>query len=403
MPIFIYKAKAGPGKTIEGEVKAESQTAAIRSVDAMGYSPVWVRQKGDVEHVGARFAGRSSAGYRDVTVFTRQLASLTKSGVPILRALATISDQTTQAAMRRVIDDLEHSIREGHMLSEALGRHPRVFSELYVNMVRSGEWGGVLDTILFRLAEAREQEEETRRKVISAMAYPLVVLVVGFLTVFVLLTFFLPRIVELFKDYRQLPLPTRVVMGVSNLLSACWYWLVLLAVLLVALFRRLVAHERGRRFVDSTKLRIPLIGRILCESNIVRFARTLALLIESGVAIDKALELSAATLHNVVMRGEIEDVRRKTVQQGVPFSVGLRRCRTFPAFVANMAGVGEEAGHLEQALMEVAAFYEKQVDQMSRLATSLIEPMLILVVGAFVGMIVAAMLLPIFQIGTTVQ
>jgi len=403
MPIFVYKAKQGPGKSIEGEIKAESQAAAIRSIDAMGCSPVWVREKPDAARAGSGLVRRASIGYRDVTVFTRQLASLTKSGVPILRALATISDQTTRLAMRRVIDDLEHCIREGGMLSEALGRHPRLFSELYVNMVRSGEWGGVLEVILFRLAESREQEEDTRRKVVSAMAYPVVVLSVGALTVFALLTFFLPRVVELFRDYRQLPLPTRMVIGVSHFLTAYWYWMALLGVLLAALFRRLVTHARGRWLIDSLKLRLPLLGRFVREANIARFARTLALLIEAGVPIDKALELSAATLHNAVMRAEIDDVRRKTVQQGMPLSAGLKTTRSFPAFVANMAAVGEEAGHLEQALTEVATFYEKEVDQMSRMATSLIEPLLILVVGAVVGMIVAAMLLPIFEIGTSVR
>lgn len=401
MPTFVYKAKQGPGKTVEGELHAESHAAALHSLDGMGYSPVWVREKDERGRIAT--LRRSNIRYRDVTVFTRQLASLTKSGVPILRALLTIGSQTTHAGMRRVVQDLEAAIRDGRMLSEAMARHPRQFPELYIDMVRSGEWSGVLDTILFRLADAREQEEETRRTIQAAMAYPLLVLTVGVLTVFVLLAFFMPRVIELFQDYHDLPLPTRLLIGASHFFSAYKYWIVLVGVLLAAVLNRVFANERGRLVADALKLRLPLVRRFIRDSNLARFARTLALLIESGVAIDKALELSAATLHNRVMRAEIEEVRRKTVQQGMPFSSGLRGTRHFPAFVANMSAVGEEAGRLEEGLSEVASFYEKETTQLSRLATSLIEPLLILVVGGIVGLIVAAMLLPIFEIGRGVQ
>ncbi|MDA0991870.1 MAG: type II secretion system F family protein, partial [Verrucomicrobia bacterium] len=337
---------------------------------------------------------------RDVTVMTRQLASLIRSGVPILRALRTIADQTENIVLRRVVDDMEKTVRDGSMLSSAMGRYPQLFSPLYIDMVRAGESGGILDTSLFRLAEARETEEDIRRKVQSAMAYPMLVVVVGIVTVFVLLSFFLPRVIELFEGYKDLPLPTRMLIGISDVFSRYWYWIAAVFVLLIAVIRRMLVAESGRMILDRLVLHIPMIRRFIQAAEIARFSRTLSLLIDAGVSIDKALQLAANTIGNTVLRGEVEAVRIGTVQKGATMSSGLKRARYFPAFVANMTAVGEEAGRLDESLLEVALFYEKEVDQQTRVATSLIEPILILIVGAVVGFIVAAMLLPIFELGS---
>jgi type II secretory pathway component PulF len=398
MPTYVYKAKDGPQRTVQGEVEAANRAEALARIDAMGYSPVSVAES---ETAASRrrllFPGR--VGPRDITVFTRQLGSLIRSGVPILRGLSTIAQQTENRRLRRVVEDLEATIRDGNMLSDALSRHPRLFPPLFVNMVHSGESGGALDTVLFRLADAREKDDEIRRRVQAAAAYPALVTVVGAVTVFVLLSFFMPRVVALFRDYQDLPLPTRILIGASEFFSRNWYWILLVGVLVAAVARRLAALEKGRTVVDAVKLRLPFVGRFVRESDIARFARTLALLLESGVSIDRALSLSADTLRNAVLREEVLRVREKTVRHGVSFSEGLRQCRQFPPFVANMSAVGEEGGRLEEALGEVASFYEKEVEQRSRVATSLVEPALILTVGALVGFIVFAMLLPIFKIG----
>jgi type II secretory pathway component PulF len=402
MPTYLYKAKDGPGSAVEGEVSAESESAAAAAVDAMGLSPVWVREKTESSGKAIRSMVRGVAP-REITVFSRQLASLLKSGVPILRALTTIRDQTEKAAFRRVVDDIENRIRRGDMLSDALKRHPRLFPELYINMVRSGEWGGVLDTILARLAESREQEEEMRRKVQAALAYPLLVVAVGFSTVFILLAFFMPKVISLFEGYRNLPLPTRILIAVSHFFSSSWYWMVLLAILLVAVYRRTSSHEQGRLAMDRFKLRVPFLRQFIQQSEIARFSRTLSLLLDSGVSVDRGLDLSARTLRNTALRQEVEEVRHHTVQQGMAMSAGLKKAKHFPSFVANMAAVGEESGKLETALTEVAVFYEKEVEQQSRMAVSLLEPVLILIVGTVVGLIVTAMLLPIFDLGRGLQ
>ena len=400
MTTFAYKAKQGPTRTVEGQLEADSRVAALAALDRLGFSPIWVREQAERGRPRHRRKGRQPSA-RDVTIFTRQLASMLRAGVAILRALRTILDQTENRRMRDVVADLENTIRDGSMLSHAMARYPALFPALYLDMVRAGESGGILDGTLTRLADAREKEADIRRKVQAATAYPALVLVVGAITVFVLLSFFLPKVVGLFRDFDKLPLPTRLLIGASNVFHAYWYWMVIFVVLAVAITRRMLAAERGRTLIDTLILRVPLLRRFVLESEIARFARTLALLLDAGVPIDKSLELSGNTLGNSLLRAEVEAVRVGTVQKGAALSEGLKRGRFFPPFAANMTAVGEETGRLDEALLEVAAFYEKEVEQQARMATSLIEPLLILVVGAIVGFIVAAMLLPIFQLGTT--
>ncbi len=399
MPLFTYKAKQGPHRTEEGVVEAFSRGEAADVLSARGLVPIYIEEKqGGGAGKQKRWSRRITR--RDVVIFTYQLASLIRSGVPILRALSTIRAQTEHPRFRRLVSEIEGSIRDGGMLSDALQRHGAHFSELYVSMVRSGESGGVLDTVLTRLADAMDKEEETRRRAQSAMAYPLLTLSVGLLTVFILLTFFLPRVLSLFDEYDSLPLPTRILVRTSDFCEANWYWLVMGLLLLGAIFRRMATHERGRLYVDGLKLKLPLVGRFILLTDIARFSRTLALLLQSGLSIDRVLLLGGQTAENHVLREEIDCVRLQTVSQGIPFSEGLKQAHHFPVFVANMCAVGEEAGRLDEALDEVAGFYERQIERQCRLAISLLEPILILVVGALVGFIVAAMLLPIFELGT---
>ncbi len=405
MGVYRYKAKHGPSQTVEGQLEAESRAAALLALDRMGYSPISVeeRPEGAREGRGSRRSPRRGGGpvrRRDITVLTRQLASLLKSGVPILRALRTIASQIDKPRLRELVERLEAVIRDGSMLSEAMARYPKLFAPLYLDMVRAGETAGVLDSTLARLADAREREDESRRKVQAAVAYPLLVLAVGIVTILVLLVYFLPKIIVLFENFEDLPTPTRLLIATSEFCSGAWHWMLLALVLGVLVLRRVLALERGRTVVDGWILRVPGLRRFLIEASLARFARTLALLIDAGVPIDQALALSANTMGNAVLRDEIESVRRGTVQKGAALSEGLRRSRIIPPFVANMTAVGEEAGRLDEALNEVASFYEREVDQQARLVTALIEPILILVVGGLVGFIVAAMLLPIFKLGT---
>jgi type II secretory pathway component PulF len=404
MPVYLYKAKDGPGRVVTGTLKEDSRPAVIARLGAMGYSPVSIEEQAAGASVApGRWRLARRPGKRDVTVFTRQLASLLKAGVPILRSLATIREQSENPVFARVVDDLEARIQDGGMLSDALERHPRLFSSLYVNMIKAGEWGGVLDGVLSRLAVVREEEEETRRKVQAAVAYPVLILTVGLITVFVLLAFFLPRVLALFQNVQALPLPTRILMGISRFFSETWPWLLAALAVLALTARRLLRIEKGQLRFDRFKLRIPVLRHFIVYAELSRFCRTLALLLNAGVNIDKALELSMATVQNRVLRQDLDQARRDTIQQGLPFSGGLRRSVWIPVYVGNMAVVGEEGGHLDEALQEVSSFYEKELDLRMRLMTSLLEPLLILGIGVLVGFIVAAMLLPIFNLSSTLR
>lgn len=399
MPKYEYKAKDGPGKAVEGVMDADSRDAVIAALDLQGLVPVWVKEAAATKNKHHFDFGRSIS-FRDITLFTGQLASLLKAGVPILRAMSIITEQTENAKLCKIVRGIEMSIRDGNMLSAALSDYPKHFSELYISMVRAGEASGALDIILLQLAESREKEEDVKRQLQAALAYPILIIVVGLATVFGLLAFFLPRVVELFRDYNDLPLPTRILINTSDFFSSNWYWILLVLALCAAVIQRIITLEKGRLFFDTIKLKIPFTGRFITESEISRFARTFSLLINAGMPIDRALLMSAQAVRNLVLRDDIEAVRKNTVEHGETISSGLRKSDYFPPMVTNMAAVGEEGGTLDEAMDEVAIYYEKQCEQRGRLAVSLVEPIMILVVGALVGFIVSAMLMPIFQLGT---
>ncbi len=401
MSVFAYKAKKGPDETVDGRIEADSRTVALARLDALGLSPISIELAGSADRPGVSARqGRGRVSSRHVTVFTRQLAGLLRAGVPILRALATIQQQSGNAAFRTLLDDMVGSVRDGRMLSDTLQRYPALFPELYVNMVHAGESAGLLDEMLLRLAEAREREDELRGKVLAAVAYPALVLTIGVVSVFVILAFFLPRITHLFEGMNQvLPLPTRVVMTVSGVFAAGWGWLLAVFALGAFLLHRYVRSPHGRLVVDALVLRLPVAGRFALDTDLVRFSRTLGLLLAAGIPIERALELSAKTLLNRRLQEAVRQVADATVRRGASLAEGFRQRPEIPVFLTNMMAVGEEGGRLDDSLQEAASFYQRELDRDLRLMTTLLEPVLILVVGLVVGFIIFAMLLPIFQIG----
>lgn len=401
MANFVYKAKMGPGRTEQGELVAETRSAAIEQLSARGMIPVWVQEKADgaASASGIRFKRRVKG--KDITLFTRQLASLGRSGVPILSALSTCAQQAENPAFRKVLEEMESGIRDGGMLSDSLARFPDLFSSVYVNMVRAGESAGKLDIILQRLADTREKEEEVKRKVQAAIAYPSLVVIVGVLTVFLLLTFFMPRVVALFRNFDELPVPTRILIGISGFFSGYWYWMVMGLILLYLMYRRMASTEGGRQAIDAFKLRMPIFGGVILRHQMAVFSRTLSLLIEAGINLDRGIRLSAGALVNRVLKNQLLAAADETVNQGAPFSSALKKVSFIPPMVINMSAVGEQGGRLDESLSEVASFYEAEIEQQTRVVMSLIEPILILVVGGIIGFIVAAMLLPIFKLSVS--
>lgn len=421
MPVYIYNAKSGPEKTVTGEVEAPSEEQALVRIEKMGLVPVKISMKVDA-HPGVSGASeaftprgvkaetapqiaRASAKSvkvksRDLDTFTRQLASLVKSSVPMLQALALLAKQTESKSLKGVVGALWTNVKDGKTVSEAMADYPGVFNNMYLNMVRSGERSGTLDQVLYRLAEHREREHDLKQKIQAALAYPVLVMIVGAGTIFVMLTYFLPKLTVIFKGMKQeLPLPTKILMGLTGFMSKYWYMFLIAVVLGLLIFGRVKKGSRKKLLFDTFVLKIPFIKKFTLDAETGRFARSLGILMKNGLSVHESLELAADTLDNEAMKGALKSAGQSIVEQGLSLSESFTKTGIFPEFTINMISVGEQGGKVTEALEEIANVYEREVDQSIKIMTSLLEPILILTVGAIVGFIVFAMLLPIFNIG----
>lgn len=403
MPRFVYRAKRGPKDFKEGIIEADTERAAIYKISQMGYFPIEIKEEllhGSFAGGKARFLilRHKKIGSRDLSIFTRQLADLLASGLTILKALDVLSRQAGNLKVKATVEDIHSFIRDGGTFSDGLARHPAVFSGIYVSMVRAGETGGMLEEVLNRLADYAEAEDQLRSKVHSALAYPALMTAVGLITIVVLLTFVIPRLVTIFEDMGQaLPLPTVILIKISSFIRY-YGWIVLLAVAMAAfLFNRRAKTKEGKLYIDNFKMKLFGVGELIKKTDIARFTRTLGTLLTNGVPMMQSLKAAASTVENEVLRRDITAVT-KDVIEGLSFSKAIAKASAFPSFVTNMVAVGDESGHLEKALLKVAESCERDVDRAVRIFTALLEPFIILVMGGIVGFIVISMLLPIFQI-----
>jgi type IV pilus assembly protein PilC len=359
---------------------------------------MYVREKSKPLSLRFKLRGMSGVKIKELAVFTRQFATMINAGLPLVQCLDILSQQTENAAFKGVIAGVMSDVESGSTLAEALRKHPKVFDKLFTNMVQAGEAGGVLDDILLRLASYIEKAEALRRKVKSAMTYPLVVACVAIgATVFMLL-FIIPTFAKIFQQFGgELPLPTKIVMGLSTFLRNTWYLLIAAAIVAVVLYRRYVATENGRRSVDRGMLNIPILGDVLRKGAIARFTRTLGTLISSGVPILDGLEITAQTAGNKVIEEAIM-ATRGSIREGETIAAPLRESKVFPAMVVQMISIGEETGALDEMLNKIAAFYDDEVNTAVDTMTSVIEPIMIVVMGMMVGGMVVAMYLPMFKL-----
>ncbi len=422
MAKFTYKAKKNPTIVIDGHVEADSEEQALHMIHEMGLSPVHVSpadgeaattslnrpRKRTRSHSGTIASSAQRTGRRrygrvraaDLNKFTRQLATLMKTNVPILRALALIGDQPGSRALSAISTELAEDVRQGRPLSEAMAKYPKIFDAMYLNMIKVGERGGVLGKTLENLAEHREKEQETRRGLQAAIAYPAFVVLIGALSVFVVITFFLPRVVGIFRDTEGgLPLPTEILIGISDFMSNNWYWFVIFIVFIIALTGRNHRGSRQKMLVDLVTLHTPGLKGLVRNAEIARFARTLSLLTETGTSVHEALQLATETVTNDALRIKMNEAAERILERGETLSASLSKINVFPKFAINMIAVGEEGGDLSLALDELADSYEREVAHSVRLIMALLEPAFILIVGAIVAFIVFALLLPIFSIG----
>jgi len=422
MAVFNYRAMDREGKEIAGIVEAESEDEAIRKVREMGYFPTNVSQKRSANPTATAAATAAAARApaapkkgalqieikipflsdrvrtRDLVVFTRQLATLIDAGLPLLRSLGVLEKQQ-KGGLRNIIAKVRQDVEQGASFSEALGKHPRVFTKLFVSMIKAGEMGGALETVLNRLADFAEKQQTLRRRIISAMIYP--VLVTLFATG--ILTFLLHNVVPTFADMfadmgAELPAPTQVLIKLSNLVREKIWLPVVVVVGLVILVKLLYRTQKGAYLLDKIKLKIPVFGDLAQKIAIARFSRTLETLISSGVQILQALTITRDTVGNEVLARAIMDVH-DSIREGESIARPLEASGVFPPLVTNMIEVGEETGALDVMLTKIADGYEEEVDATVAGLTSVLEPIMIMFMGGMVGFIVVSLFLPLIKYG----
>ncbi len=403
MATFSYKAKDQKGNLVQGVLEAEHNTAVINRLQAMGYYPVEIIDESALkkERVSLARVIRRRIPLNALVNFNRQLADLISAGVPLVRGLTIIVNQTHNPFLREIVEKVLQDVQEGDTLAKALSKHPKVFNKLYCAMVKAGERGGFLDVVLQRLADLAEKEQDLKAKVKATLMYPAVMIIASIGAIIVLMTVVVPKIVAIFQELQQtLPLPTQILIAISWWLSNYW-WLIILSIagviLLVWNFSR---SEKGRWQIDSFKLRIPLFGMIVLKQEIGRFARTLGSLLANGVPILEALDITKEVATNKLVAVEIDKIIAE-VTQGSSMSKVMRTGTIFPPIMINMIAVGEETARLPEVLSKVATSYEGDVDRSLKMLTSLIEPLVILTMGVVVAFIVISILLPIFNLDPT--
>jgi type II secretory pathway component PulF len=339
----------------------------------------------------------------EITMFGRQLSSLIKSGVPILRALWIISEQTQNPRFRSFLDDAQKQINNGKTLSGVLSEYPKLFPPIYVAMVRTGEDSGNLQEAMLRFSDYRQRHEEILSRIRTAMAYPALMAFTGIGTIIFMLTYVIPKLTSLFSSLgSHLPLPTRILMKVSHDLQNPWLWLLVGVVLFSIVLTARFLPEQTKFLWSTLSLRIPGVRSFVMKADIARFSRTFELLIKSGLPILRAIEIATPVLNNRVLRKQFERAR-EDLTGGGSLGKSLRECKVFPLFMTNLITVSEESGRLDEAMQEIAQFYERETDEAIRIMTSLMEPLMILVMGLIVGFIVISMMLPMFELNMIVK
>jgi type IV pilus assembly protein PilC len=397
MATFTYTARAFNGDLRTATIDASSRDDVISQLRKQRLSVVKIDQD------ATKKIGRGSIKTRDVVIFTRQFSTMINSGLPLVQALTILAEQTDNKALSEVTRKVVFDVESGNTVADALSKHPRAFTNLYVNMVAAGEAGGILDTILLRLATFLEKNDALVRKVKGAMIYPAVIMSVAAIAVVVLLIFVIPVFAGMFASAGQaLPLPTRIVIGASGFLRR--YWWVIGAIIITGayMFKKYYATPGGKLVIDRALLHFPVLGDVLRKSAVSRFTRTLGTLISSGVSILEGLEITAKTAGNRVIQDAIMQ-SRSSIAGGDTIAQPLQKSKVFPPMVISMIAVGEQTGGLDEMLSKIADFYDEEVDAAVSNLLSLLEPIMIVFLGVVVGGMVVAMYLPIFDMVNAVQ
>lgn len=422
MGTFKYRAKENSGNTVEGVIEALSSDEALDKISQLGYVPVRIEETKQEkskpketlppqkpgEKVQSAPASPPSLNLakiksKEITEFGRQLSSLFRAGVPILKAVSLIRDQSQNVHFKALMGKVYEELKNGVSLSVALSKFPRLFPPLYTALVAAGEAGGNLDQTLTKITIHRQKQEEIFSRIRSAMVYPALMGLTGAGTIIFMLTFVMPRLMGVFARLGgELPLPTKILIQISGGLRQGWLWLIV-AVVVIGAISFIRGKSKGKsKAMSALELRIPILGSLTLKAEIARFGRTLELLLKSSIPIVQAIEVVIPVLSNEILK---TDFARsiKDLKEGGTLGGSLKKSKFFPPFMTNLLSIGEEAGKLDEALSEIADFYERETDEALRILTALLEPLMILVMGLVVGFIVIAMLLPMFEINMMVK
>ncbi len=400
MTAFLYSARPTTGGDIQsGEIELKTKEEVLSYLHKQKLIPVSVREKPKQ----LSFTIGTGIGTKDIVIFTRQFATMINAGLPLVQSLDILGEQTENEHLRKSIQDVLYDVESGHTLADAMGKHPRVFTELYVNMVAAGEAGGILDIILLRLATFLEKNDALIRKIKGAMIYPAVIFTVAISAVAILLIFVIPTFQQMFDAAGiALPLPTRIVIAMSAFLQGYWWAVGIGIVAGIFALRATYRTGNGRLAIDRMLLRFPIMGDLLRKASVARFTRTLGTLVSSGVSILEGLEITAKTSGNRVIHDAVMG-SRASIAGGETISAPLKESGVFPPMVVQMINVGEQTGGLDEMLTKIADFYDEEVDAAVEALLSALEPVMIVFLGVIVGGMIVAMYLPIFDMINAVQ
>ncbi|MBL7085235.1 MAG: type II secretion system F family protein, partial [Candidatus Omnitrophica bacterium] len=388
MPTYTYKARDRQGELLTATIETENELSAAMSLRSLGYSVISIQKETQLEANLTDFWQKIRKTHQyELIFFSRQLSSLLKSGIAITVALSSIAEQTKNKLLKETINAVLKDIQTGVSFSEALAKHPDIFSDLFVSMIKVGETTGILDEVLERLTQLNMQELEVKARIKSAMTYPLILVTVAIIIVSFLLINIIPKFVVVFETYEaKLPLATQILLGISFLLRRLWLLVIAAVAIFIFWFRRYIKTEKGRYKFDFYLLRLPLFGQLYLKLIVARFSRTLGALVKSGVSILEALSVTEKTVGNSVISRVIDNIR-SAITEGQSLTEPFKASGVFPATVIQMVSLGEKSGKLDQMLIEVANFYDREVDYTVRNITTALEPLLLLAMGAMVAFI----------------
>jgi type IV pilus assembly protein PilC len=399
---YQYKVRDRSGNLVTGTLIADNERLVLERLREMGFTPIEVgkEKKGLNLEINIRPA---KIKLKEVAIFSRQFATMVNSGLPILRALSILSDQVSNKELAKILTAVRNDVEQGASLSAAMAKFPKAFNDLYIAMVKSGETGGMLDDVLLRLSDVLEREVHLRQKIKSAMTYPVAVVALVVLIMSAMLLFVVPQFKSIYSQLGgTLPLPTRVLLMASDAMKKYWYIVIMLAFAARFFFRRYKKTPAGRATLDGLKLKIPIFGSLFHKTALSRFSSTAGMLMRSGVPILQALDIVADTVNNRVMSKAVVDVQ-SSVRSGESIAKPLSKHPVFPPMVVQMLAVGEETGQVDVMLEKVAKFYDQEVEASVDALTSLIEPLLIAIIGGAVGAAVIALYMPMFNIIKLIQ